>query len=170
VEPEQLVGPEQLVEIERIKRLKYAYLRCIDQKDFAGLSGLFTEDATAAYSGGRYVYEGRAAITTFIETNMGRTTMHSSHRVHHPEIDLDGDDATGTWALEDTIVDTEWDFVLQGAAFYEDRYVRDADGWRIAHTGYRRTFEYVLPTAGLEGFRVTASWWATDGQSSLAVQ
>ncbi len=161
---------DELVEIELIKRLKYAYLRCIDQKDFGGLTELFAPDATAAYSGGRYVYEGRDAIVRFIETNMGRTTMHSSHRVHHPEIDVDGDEATGTWALEDTIVDSEWDFVLQGAAFYEDRYVRSGNRWLISHTGYRRTYEYLVPTAGMPGFALTASWWATDGQSSLEVQ
>jgi len=164
------VDPQHLVAIEEIKRLKYAYLRCIDQKDFDGLVELLTEDATAAYSGGRYHYEGRDAIISFISTNMGRDAFHSSHRVHHPEIDVDGDEATGRWALEDTVLDTEWEFVLEGAAFYEDRYVRRDGAWRIAHTGYRRSFEYILPTSSLPGFRVTASWWATDGQSSLRVE
>ena len=161
---------EQLIAIEEIKRLKYAYLRCLDQKDFAGLHDLFTDDATAAYSGGRYVYEGRDAIVSFISTNMGREAFHSSHRVHHPEIDVDGDRATATWALDDVVVDADWDFILVGAAFYEDAYLRTADGWRITHTGYRRSFEFVLPTSSIEGYSLTASWWATGGQSSLPVQ
>jgi len=161
---------DRLLDVESIKQTKYAYLRCIDQKDFAGLGDLLAEDATAAYSGGRYLYEGRAAIVGFIETNMSRTTMLSSHRVQQPEITVTGDEARGTWALSDTIVDTEWNFVLQGAAFYEDRYVRSGDRWLISHTGYRRTFEFILPTADLAGFRVTASWWGSDGQSSLSVQ
>jgi ketosteroid isomerase-like protein len=164
------VTPEDLVQIEAVKRLKYAYLRCIDQKDFDALTDLFTEDATAAYSGGKYVYEGRSAIIEFIATNMGREAFHSSHRVHHPEIELDGDTATGRWALEDTVLDTDWNFLLMGAAFYEDRYRRVEGEWRIEHTGYRRSFEFMLPTSALEGFSVTASWWATDGQSTLPVQ
>jgi hypothetical protein len=162
--------PDDLVEMELIKRVKYAYLRCLDQKDWDGLEEVLAPDATASYSGGRYTYTGRDEIIGFISRNMGRQAFHSSHRVHHPEITLvDGDHATATWALEDTVLDTDWNFLLGGAAFYEDRY-RKVDGeWRIEHTGYRRSFEYLLPTTGLEGFSVTASWWATDGRSQLPV-
>ena len=39
--------------------------------------------------------------------------------------------------------------LIQGAAFYEDTYVRTADGWRISATGYRRSFEYLVPTSDL---------------------
>ena len=161
--------PEDLVELEHIKRLKYAYLRCLDQKDWEGLRPLLCEEATASYSGGRYTYTGRDEIVGFVERNMGRPAFHSSHRAHHPEIELDGDRATATWALEDVVLDTDWDFLLFGAAFYEDTYVRREGRWLILHTGYRRTFEATLPTASVEGMRLTASWWATDGRSSLPV-
>ena len=162
--------PQDLVEIERISRVKHAYLRCLDQKDWGGLAELLTEDATASYSGGNYTYEGRDAIVDFIKRNMGREEFHSSHRIHQPEIEIDGETATATWALEDTVLDTEWGILLFGAAFYEDGF-RIVDGrWRIAHTGYRRSFEAMVPTASVEGFQVTASWWATDGRSTLPVQ
>ena len=161
---------DDLIQIERIKRVKYAYLRCLDQKDWDGLAEVFTEDATASYSGGNYTYSGRDEIIGFISRNMGREAFHSSHRVHHPEIDVDGDTATGTWALEDTVLDTDWNFLLFGAAFYVDTY-RKVDGrWLIAHTGYRRSFEAMVPTASVEGFQLTASWWATDGRSTLPVE
>lgn len=161
--------PDDLVQMEEIKRVKYAYLRCLDQKDWDGLARVLAPDATAAYSGGRYTYTGRDEIVRFISTNMGREAFHSSHRVHHPEIVLDGDRATATWALEDTVLDTDWNFLLAGAAFYEDEYRRFDGVWLIQHTGYRRSFEYMLPTSSLEGFSLTASWWATDGQSTLPV-
>lgn len=161
--------PEQLCDVEEIKRVKYAYLRCLDQKDWDGLAGVLWEDATASYSGGNYTYEGRDEIVGFISRNMGREQFHSSHRVHHPEVDVDGDRATATWALEDVVMDTEWNFVLMGAAFYEDVYERRAGEWRILTTGYRRSFEFMVPTSAWEGFTVTASWWATDGRSNLPV-
>jgi hypothetical protein len=162
------VTPDDLVEMELVKRVKYAYLRCLDQKDWDGLAAVLAPDATASYSGGKYTYSGRDEIVGFISRNMGRA-FHSSHRVHHPEITIDGDRATATWALEDTVLDTDWNFLLAGAAFYEDEY-RKVDGtWMIQHTGYRRSFEYMVPTASLEGFSVTASWWATGGQSNLPV-
>jgi hypothetical protein len=56
---------------------------------------------------------------------------------------------------------------IQGAAFYTDRYVKDEGAWRIAHTGYRRTYEELMPRAPIKGLRLTAEWWATDGRSTL---
>ena len=44
--------------------------------------------------------------------------------------------------------------MLEGAAFYTDRYVRTPDGWRITHTGYRRTFEVSMSTADLASYKV----------------
>ena len=81
--------PDELVEIEMIKRVKYAYARCLDLK--LGTSWrVFTEDAVAAYSGGGYTFEGRDAILDFLQRSMGAETFHSSHKMHHPEIDLTG--------------------------------------------------------------------------------
>lgn len=159
--------PEELCDIEAIKAVKYAYLRCLDTKDWAGIREVFTPDATAAYSGGAYRADGRDEIVAFLERNMGSESFHSSHRVSHPEIRVDGATATGTWALADTVLDVELGVLIQGAAFYEDTYVRTEDGWRISATGYRRSFEYLLPTSDLPNLSLTASWWGTDGRSTL---
>ena len=100
--------PDDLVEIEMIKRLKYRYLRCLDQKLWDEIETCFTPDATARYGGGLYEFEGRDAIMEFLRTSMGATTMLSSHRCHHPEIDLTGPGAaTGVWALEDVVILTD---------------------------------------------------------------
>jgi hypothetical protein len=160
--------PEDLVEIELIKRLKYRYLRCLDQKLWDEIETCFTPDATARYGGGLYEFAGRAAIMEFLRTSMGATTMLSSHRCHHPEIDLTGPEtAVGVWALEDVVILTDLGINVQGAAFYTDDYVKVAGSWLIAHTGYQRTYEELLPRAQLEGLRITADWWATGGRSTL---
>jgi hypothetical protein len=159
-----------LLEVHAIERLKYRYLRCLDQKLWDDLEGCFTEDATASYGGGAYVFEGRKAIMDFLRSSMGSTTMLSSHKCHHPEIDLVGPgEATGTWGLEDVVIETAMHFTVRGAAWYEDRYVKGDDGaWRIAHTGYKRTYEEFQPRADIPGLKLTADWWATDGRSKLA--
>jgi predicted GH43/DUF377 family glycosyl hydrolase len=163
------VTPEDLVEIEAIKRLKYRYMRCLDQKSWDEMTGCFTADATASYSGGAYSIEGRDAIIEFMRSTMGATTMLSSHRVHHPEIDLVGDhEATGIWAMEDVVILTDAEINIQGAGFYDDRYVKSDGSWHIARTGYRRSYEELVPRASLKGLRVTGDWWATDGRSTLA--
>lgn len=161
--------PEDLVEIELIKRLKYRYMRCLDQKDWDDIGDCFTADAEAAYSGGAYHYRGREAIVDFLRRTMGSTEFLSSHRVHHPEIDLvDPDRATGTWALEDVVVHEGYGVTIRGAAFYTDEYVKADGRWWIARTGYKRTYEEIHPRASVAGLNLTASWWGTDGRSSLA--
>jgi hypothetical protein len=76
------------------------------------------------------------------------------HQVHHPEVSVDGDLATGHWYLHDKVIVPAFRFMLEGAAFYDDRYVRTPDGWRVAHTGYRRTFEITYDLADLPGTKV----------------
>jgi hypothetical protein len=160
--------PEDLVEIEQIKRLKYAYARCLDLKRWDEIAGLFTDDAVAAYSGGGYSFEGRDAIVGFLTRSMGAETFHSSHKMHHPEIDLTGPDtAHGVWALDDVVVMTDFELTIRGCSFYDDEYVKHNGRWLIHRTGYRRVFEEIQPRGNVEGLRLTASWWATDGRSEL---
>lgn len=160
--------PDDLVEIHLIERLKYRYTRALDQKLFDEIEELFTEDATASYGGGAYVFANRAEVIDFLRTSMGSTSMLTSHRVHQPEIDLLGPhEAVGVWALEDVVVHGELGLTIQGAAFYTDRY-RKVDGeWLISHTGYKRTYEELFPRASIAGLRLTADWWATGGRSKL---
>jgi hypothetical protein len=158
----------RLVAVDAICRLKYRYLRCLDQKLWDELETCFTPDAVADYSGGAHRFEGRDAIMGFLRTAMGSEAFLSSHRCHHPEIDLTSDTtAVGVWALEDTVVHQEHDLTIQGAAFYQDEYVRTDDGWLIARTGYRRTYEEIFPRRSINGLRLTADWWATGGRSEL---
>jgi hypothetical protein len=138
--------PEDLVEIEAIKRLKYRYVRCLDQKLWDEIRDCFTDDAVASYSGGKYHYEGRDAIVGFLVESMGAQDFLSAHRVTQPEIDLLGDDrAAGTWALVDEVLVKEHGVRVRGAAFYRDEYVKSDGRWRIARTGYERTYEEFLP-------------------------
>ena len=138
--------PEDLVEIEAIKRLKYKYVRCLDQKRWDELVDCFTEDAVAAYSGGKYAYDGRDAIVAFLVESMGDAGFLSAHRVSQPEIDLaDASHAVGTWALVDEVLVNQYGVRVRGAAFYRDEYVKVDGQWRIARTGYDRSFEEMEP-------------------------
>jgi SnoaL-like domain len=161
------VTPEDLVEIEAIKRLKYRYARLLDTKDFDSLADLFVEEATASYSGGQLSYEGRDAIIGFLRAALGSTTMLTSHLVGQPEIELTGhDSAEGTWALQDMVILAEQGIEIRGTAFYEDRYVKVAGAWRFRHTGYRRVYEEMSPR--LSEAKITASWWAGGASTIVA--
>ena len=129
-------------ELEAIRRLKYAYFRTLDLKQFDQLGLLFTEDATAAYEDAQTTLDGREAIVTWLTEALGGPEIVTEHHGHHPEIDLTSDTtATGTWYLQDRVIVPSADLEIAGTAFYSDRYTKTGGNWRIAHTGYRRVFE-----------------------------
>jgi uncharacterized protein (TIGR02246 family) len=152
------VTPDDLVEIEAIKRLKHGYVRALDLKQWDQLETLFLPDATASYSDGKYAFEGRDAIMEFLRNAMGSSNMLTSHKVHQPEIDLTGPDtATGVWALDDVVIVLEHNVTIRGAAFYRDEYAKVDGAWRIKHTGYERVFEEMQPRSA--DIRLTARKW-----------
>jgi SnoaL-like domain len=149
-----------LAVLEEIRQLKYRYLRCVDQKLWDEMADVFTADATVDY--GTRVYgkplklAGRDEIIAFFRANLGPQII-TVHAAGQPEIAVDGDTASGTWRFEDTVIATEHRVLIAGAAFYQDRYVRGADGaWRIAHTGYVRTYETMVSLDDLPSFKFLA--------------
>ena len=157
-----------LVALEEIRRLKYRYLRCVDEKRWDEFADTLTRDATADYGTPTYgrplSLAGRDDIVGFMRENLGPELI-TVHLAGQPEIEIDGETATGTWAFQDTIIATKYQMVIQGAAFYRDRYRRCADGaWRIAHTGYQRTYEATLSLADLPSFRLTSNRWADTAE------
>ena len=155
-----------LAALESIRQAKYRYLRCVDLKLWDELADTFTPDATADYGtpalGEPLRLSGRDAIVAFMRKSLGPGII-TTHFASQPEITIHGDTADGTWCFEDTVIATEYHVMIKGAAFYEDRYARGSDGrWRIAHTGYVRTYEVTLSLDDLPSFRITANRWAAQ--------
>jgi hypothetical protein len=129
-------------ELEAIRRLKYAYFRTLDLKEFDDLGQLLTVDSTASYEDGKTKLEGRTAIVEWLSGALGSPDIVTEHHGHHPEIDFTSDtEATGTWYLQDRVIIPPADLEIGGTAFYTDRYVKSDGNWLIAHTGYIRVFE-----------------------------
>ncbi len=158
--------PDDLVEIELIKQLKYRYARCLDLKMWDELATLLTDDIVVDYSGGKYHHEGRDAVVAWIQKGMGAETFLSSHKMHHPEIEITSPTtAKGIWALDDRVIISDLGLDVRGCSFYHDEYVKIDGAWKIATTGYKRVYEEIEPRRA--EITLTATYWGTDGQSSL---
>ena len=130
---------EELLEVEKIMRLKHSYFRYLDMKQFEKLVLLFAEDATTAYDNGRYSFTGREAILKFMNEGMALRESPTLHQGHHPEINLiDENRANGTWHFEDVVIRMDFDIVITGAGIFFDEYVKIDGEWKIQHTGYER--------------------------------
>jgi len=148
--------PEDLGRDRGDQRLKYAYARCIDQKLWDEIATLSRPTAVAAYSGGGYTFEGRDAIVDFLSGAMGAEDVHSSHKMHHPEIDLTvrtRDRGLGARRHRDRHAVGHHDpgrVVLRGRV----REARTGGG----RSGGRRTngiFESLQPRGNVEGLKLT---------------
>ena len=143
---------ETITQIEAIKQVKYRYLRALDTKAWEEFETTLAEDVTGDY-GDSLSFTTRAELVDFMKSSLGAAVL-TEHRVDHPEITVDGDEATGRWYLQDRVIVADFNFMLFGAAFYNDRYIRTADGWKISATGYDRTYEATVSLEDLPSFKV----------------
>jgi len=155
-----------LAALEEIRRVKYRYLRCVDLKLWDEIGDVFTADATVDYGtralGKPIKLSGRDEIVAFLRDSLGPGIV-TVHFASQPEIDISGDVATGIWSFKDTVIATEFKVLIEGAAFYEDRYARGEDGkWRISHTGYVRTYEVMMSLDDVPSLKFTANRWAVQ--------
>ena len=137
---------------EAIELVKYRYLRALDTKDWEHFADTLTDDVTGDY-GDRLHFTNRAELVDYMRSSLGPGIL-TEHRVDHPQIVVDGDEATGNWYLQDRVIAAEFNFMLIGAAFYHDTYRRTADGWKISTTAYDRTYEATMSLENLN-FKIT---------------
>lgn len=139
-------------DLEAIKRVKYRYLRALDTKHWADFADTLTDDVVGDYGsslGQEHHFTNRNALVEYMRNAMPENVI-TEHRVTHPEITVDGDEASGIWYLQDRVIVAEFDFMLIGAAFYHDEYRKTADGWKISATGYKRTYDATLSLKNLD--------------------
>jgi hypothetical protein len=152
-----------LVAIEEIKRLKYHYFRTLDLKMWDEFGDCLAEDVSARY--GTHAmdqplhYDNRADVVEFMSGNLGPGII-TVHIANHPEIDVDGDTATGSWAFQDTVIVPDFKVQIRGGGYYLDTYRREPDGaWRIASTTYERIYEAMSSLEDTPSFKLIANRW-----------
>jgi hypothetical protein len=129
---------QRLTDIEEIKQLKARYFECADAQQWdAWAEEVLTEDF--AFDSDAGLIEGRDEVIAMVSRSLqGASTVHHGHM---PRIEVDGDTATGVWAMEDYVTiplpggDT---YVIRGYGHYHETYRRTPDGWRISSSRMAR--------------------------------
>ncbi|MFG1798151.1 nuclear transport factor 2 family protein [Nocardia sp. NPDC049149] len=151
--------------MEAVRQLKYQYFRTLDLKRWDEFADTLAVDAIGRYGtralGEPLELDGRAAITAFMRENLGPEVV-SVHIANHPEIHVDGETASGSWAFEDTVIATQYGVLIRGAGYYSDTYRLDGDGrWRITSTKYQRIYESMQTLSDTPSYQLLANMWAT---------
>ena len=159
--------------LEEIRQVKYRYLRCVDTKLWDEIGDTFTEDAVVDYGTQAYgkplKMRGRDEIVEFFRKRLGPDIL-TVHAAGQPEITVDpgGDTAAGIWSFQDTVIAIKYRVVIAGAAFYHDKYRREAGTWRISHTGYVRTYESMMSLDDVPSWKLIASLTSGDHGADAA--
>ena len=139
----RLASPPADENLQAARALKSEYCRYLDGKDWARWSALFTEDAVmqvGPWADSAVI--GREAIRRLLTRQLKQAT--TKHIANNPEVQ---EEAPGRirvlWEMTDQ-VETPL-YVLEGAGFYEDRYVRTGEGWRIAGIRLHRSKVHLQP-------------------------
>ena len=128
----------RLEDIEALKQLKSRYAGyCDDDYNADRLAPLFTHDAI--WDGGPLGRcEGRDAICAFFAA-APKALPFAIHHVMNPDIEVNGDQATGRWHLWQPCIHAAGNTALWIAGRYDDAYRRDDGIWRFAHVTFRLT-------------------------------
>jgi len=129
-------------DLEAIRQLKARYFRLMDTKQWDAWGEVFSEDAVLQASPDpeeRFV--GREEIVARVSGYLADAV--TVHHGHMPEIQVDGDRATGIWAMFDYVDMPQ--LVLRGAGHYHEEYLRDAGRWRIRASRLTRLWLDVQP-------------------------
>ena len=121
---------EYLIAIEEIKSLKAKYFRCIDTKDWQGLSECFTDDLDADFqeAPGPHTQSKAEYIAMIQDALKDAKTVHHGHM---PEIKIDSaNSASGIWAMEDIV--RLPGLTLQGWGYYHEEYLKVDSCWLIS--------------------------------------
>lgn len=118
-------------DILAIQQLKHRYAYATDAVDRDAFLALFTDDAT--FDVGFYgVGEGRGDFAAFID-ELGELDYETrAHNLTNPLIDIEGDEATGTWYYV-VLYETPDGDLLLGQGRYDDEFTRVDGTWRISH-------------------------------------
>ena len=149
--------------LEEIRQLKYRYFRTLDMKEWEEFGDCLAEDISARYGTQAMSeplhFDSRDEVVVYMSENLS-TSVISIHVGSHPEITVDGNVASGSWAFEDTVIVPDFKILIRGGGYYQDEYRRDADGkWRIASTKYERIYEAMMSLDDVPSFKLIANRW-----------
>jgi len=129
-DPELKLGRSAEANLAAATALKSHYCEYLDSKDWARWSALFTDDVVLQVGPDpESSVVGRTPVRRLLTRQLKGSK--TKHLVRNPEIHEEGPGCIRVvWEMTDRVQTPL--YLLEGAGFYEDRYVHTEQGWRIS--------------------------------------
>ena len=112
------------------------YATGIDRRDWPLFGTVFTDDCELDY-GDIGSWNGIEAVTEFMQQSHA-AAGHTLHRLTNQAISVAGDVAEARTYVDGLIMAPDGASGVNAVGYYDDRFIRTPDGWRIARRRFTR--------------------------------
>lgn len=131
---------QTLEDIEAIKKLKARYFHACDQKQLDVIRECFVEGDCVIDYGAVGVFKNREGLIELFSEKACVDSVIDMHHGQNPQITVMNDTvAVAAWDLFFFQINTELNTLMQLGGFYEDKFKKTDQGWRIEETKFNVT-------------------------------
>ncbi len=136
---QQLLQRLELLEARQaIIDLKSRYFACCDAKDVDGFRACFADGKVDIDFAALGQFEDADALTQVYRDMACHPHMLEWHHGSNPQVQMLGpDQARAQWSLHYQLINTQENTLTQLGGEYADRYVRQADAWKISASHFK---------------------------------
>jgi hypothetical protein len=140
-----MLSLEEISDRLELQHLLISYSEAIDRREFDELDALFTEDAYIDYRDTGGIDGQYPQIKAWLAETLPAFFERNAHMLGLPAIKLAGGTATArTFCFNPMILKGPKPKVMQVGVWYDDEFVRTADGWRFSRRVEIKCYDKIL--------------------------
>jgi len=140
-----MLSAEEMSDRLELQDLLIRYSEAIDRRAFDELDAIFVPDAYIDYRDTGGIDGQYPQIKEWLAETLPTYFERNAHMLGLPAIKLAGDTATArTFCFNPMVLKGEKPKVMQVGVWYDDEFVRTADGWRISRRVEDKLYDRIL--------------------------
>jgi len=140
-----MLSAEEMSDRLELQDLLIRYSDAIDRREFDELDAIFVPDAYIDYRDTGGIDGQYPQIKEWLAETLPAYFERNAHMLGLPAIKLAGDTATArTFCFNPMVLKGEKPKVMQVGVWYDDEFVRTADGWRISRRVEDKLYDGIL--------------------------
>lgn len=141
-----MLSAEEISDRLELQHLLISYSEAIDRREFDELDALFTPDAYIDYRDTGGIDGQYPQIKAWLADTLPKYFERNAHMLGLPAIKLAGDTATARTFCFNPMVLLKGDkpSVMTVGVWYDDEFVRTADGWRLSRRLEIKLYDKIL--------------------------
>ena len=140
-----MLSAEEMSDRLELQDLLIRYSEAIDRREFDELDAIFVPDAYIDYRDTGGIDGQYPQIKEWLAETLPTYFERNAHMLGLPAIKLAGDTATArTFCFNPMVLKGAKPKVMQVGVWYDDEFVRTADGWRISRRVEDKLYDRIL--------------------------